>query len=136
MPSEYLFGKTALKLLRAWFLPESHLPGESHPPPSPDLKVQSSPPIRTLIVPPPFDKSLDTYPSINTAGENQYPRSFKMVTLNGEYFDISGSISAGDNKSGTEKVLKTAKAELQDLEAKMQGIKKAFDDTNIKINQD
>lgn len=66
---------------------------------------------------------------------NQYPRSFKMVTLNGEYFDVSGSISAGDNKSGTEKVLKTAKAELQDLEAKMQAIKKAFDDTNIKINQ-
>lgn len=64
---------------------------------------------------------------------NQYPRSFKMVTLNGEYFDISGSISGGDNKSGIENTLATAKKELEELEAEFAKLAETHKSVNEKI---
>lgn len=60
--------------------------------------------------------------SFNTASDlrNRYPRCFKMVTLNGEYFDVSGSISGGDNKSGTEQELNRARSEYEQSKAKLE----------------
>ncbi len=44
-----------------------------------------------------------------------YDHGFKVVTLEGEYFDTSGSISAGDNKSDTDKVYHAKKKELAEI---------------------
>lgn len=59
--------------------------------------------------------------SFKTASDlrNRYPRCFKMVTLNGEFFDISGSISGGDNKTGTEQQLQRARAEYEQSRARL-----------------
>lgn len=45
----------------------------------------------------------------------QYAHGFKIVTLDGEYFDTSGSISAGDNKSDTEKRYYAKKKEIEEI---------------------
>lgn len=66
--------------------------------------------------------------NFETASElrNLYPRMFKMVTLNGEYFDISGSISGGDNKSGTEQALSKARQEYDAFKTKFDNLEKYY----------
>lgn len=57
----------------------------------------------------------------------QYAHGFKIVTLDGEYFDTSGSISAGDNKSDTEKRYYAKKKEIEEI-----GLRKAKLNTLIR----
>lgn len=73
--------------------------------------------------------------NFDTASEMRslYPRMFKMVTLNGEYFDISGAISGGDNKSYTEQALIKAKKEYEAYKAKFDDLEKHYHSFDQKI---
>lgn len=61
-----------------------------------------------------------------------YDHGFKVVTLEGEYFDTSGSISAGDNKSDTDKKYHAKKKQLDELQA----YKEKLNDTYIKLDNE
>ncbi|MBQ7653400.1 MAG: chromosome segregation protein SMC [Clostridia bacterium] len=54
-------------------------------------------------------------------------RGFKIVTLQGDYFDVSGSISGGDNKSDTDVRYKQAKAFFEALSKKFEDTKAAYE---------